>query len=59
MSTPKCWLYGDGIMKNKLAADFLFLTGLFGLGGDFWDKLRALFVYDARAQFEPQTLEAS
>ena len=37
----------------NLAADFLFLTSLFVLGGDFWDKLRALFVYDARAQFEP------
>ena len=37
----------------NLAADFLFLISLFVLGGDFWDKLRALFVYDARAQFEP------
>ncbi|MCL4501874.1 MAG: hypothetical protein M1438_08450 [Deltaproteobacteria bacterium] len=35
----------------NLAADFLFLASLFVLGGDFWDKLRALFVYDARAQF--------
>ena len=43
----------------NLAADFLFLTSLFVLGGDFWDKLRALFVYDARAQFEPPPLEAS
>jgi hypothetical protein len=38
----------------NLAADFLFLTSLFVLGGDFWDKLRALFVYDARAQFDLQ-----
>jgi len=35
----------------NLAADFIFLTSLFVLGGDFWDKLRALFVYDARAEF--------
>ena len=43
----------------NLAADFLFLTSLFVLGGDFWDKLRALFVYDARAQFEPNLTEKS
>ena len=36
----------------NLGADFLFLASLFVLGGDFWDKLRALFIYDARAQFE-------
>ena len=41
----------------NLAADFMFLTSLFVLGGDFWDKLRALFVYDARAQFEPYPTE--
>ncbi len=39
----------------NLAADFMFLTSLFVLGGDFWDKLRALFVYDARVQFGPGT----
>ena len=43
----------------NLAADFLFLTSLFVLGGDFWDKLRALFVYEARAQFERPPFEAS
>ena len=43
----------------NLAADFLFLASLFVLGGDFWDKLRALFVYDARAQFEPRLTEKS
>ena len=37
----------------NLAADFIFLSGLFVLGGDFWDKLRALFVYDARVEFRP------
>jgi hypothetical protein len=25
------------------------LSSLFVLGGDFWDKVRALFIYDARA----------
>jgi hypothetical protein len=27
------------------------LISLFVLGGDFWDKLRALFVHSARAVF--------
>jgi hypothetical protein len=46
----------------NLAADFIFLVSLFVLGGDFWDKLRALFVYDARVEFgpgRPRPLEAS
>lgn len=34
-----------------IAADLTFVVSLFVLGGDFWDKLRSLFVYDARAQF--------
>jgi hypothetical protein len=37
----------------NIAADFIFLFSLFVLGGDFWDKLRALFVYEARVQFDP------
>ncbi|MEI6456026.1 MAG: hypothetical protein WCO93_07035 [bacterium] len=35
-----------------ISADVIFLASLFILGGDFWDKLRALFVYSAKAQFE-------
>ncbi|MCA9804011.1 MAG: hypothetical protein KC777_18710 [Cyanobacteria bacterium HKST-UBA02] len=34
-----------------LSADVLFVISLFVLGGDFWDKLRALFIYEARAVF--------
>jgi hypothetical protein len=34
-----------------LAGDIFFILSLFVLGGDFWDKLRALFIYDARAEF--------
>jgi hypothetical protein len=29
----------------------LLLTSLFVLGGEFWDKLRSLFIYEAKAQF--------
>ena len=34
-----------------IAGDVLLLISLFVLGGDFWDKLRALFVHGARAVF--------
>lgn len=53
------WLpdYSPQRLYVNLAADFIFLTSLFVLGGDFWDKLRALFTYDARAQFGPEPAE--
>jgi len=34
-----------------MAGDVLLLLSLFLLGGDFWDKLRALFIRDAKAVF--------
>lgn len=34
-----------------IAGDGLLVLELFLLGGDFWDKLRALFIHDAKAQF--------
>ena len=34
-----------------MAGDLLLLVSLFLLGGDFWDKLRALFIRDARVVF--------
>lgn len=34
-----------------MGGDLLILLGLFVLGGDFWDKLRALFVHEAKAVF--------
>ncbi|HEY6644060.1 hypothetical protein [Povalibacter sp.] len=34
-----------------MAGDLLILAGLFVLGGDFWDKLRSLFVHEAKAVF--------
>jgi hypothetical protein len=37
----------------NLGIDAIFLAGLFVLGGDFWDKVRALFVREARAVFPP------
>ena len=37
-----------------VASDVVFLSSLFVLGGDFWDKLRALFIYRAKARFEEE-----
>jgi hypothetical protein len=34
----------------NLMGDVMFVASLFVLGGDFWDKIRALFVYDARVR---------
>lgn len=44
-----------GFLGNEtvfyVGGDLMFLSSLFILGGDFWDKLRSLFVYGARAVF--------
>ena len=34
-----------------LAGDLVFLASFIVLGGDFWDKIRSLFVHRAKAQF--------
>ena len=41
--------YADNRIAMGLTADFLFIVTLFVLGGDFWEKLRALFLYEAKA----------
>ena len=41
----------------SLIGDVMFVASLFVLGGDFWDKVRALFVYGATAKFpEPSSI---
>jgi hypothetical protein len=40
--------YSEHRVALNLTADFLFIVNLFVLGGDFWEKFRALFSYDAR-----------
>ena len=40
----------QGLIVN-LIGDVMFISSLFVLGGDFWDKVRALFVYGATAKF--------
>ncbi len=41
--------YTENRIVMNLTADFLFIVTLFVLGGEFWEKLRALFIYDAKA----------
>ncbi len=41
--------YAENRITMNLIADFLFIVTLFVLGGEFWEKLRALFIYDAKA----------
>jgi hypothetical protein len=37
-----------------LGGDLLLVASLFVLGGDFWDKIRSLFLYDAEVRFAPE-----
>lgn len=42
--------YKENRLVINLIADFIFVASFFVLGGDFWDKFRALFIYEAKAQ---------
>jgi hypothetical protein len=42
--------YAENRIELNLTADFLFIVSLFVLGGDFWEKFRALFTYDTYEQ---------
>jgi hypothetical protein len=35
--------------------DLMFVASMFVLGGDFWDKVKALFAHSARVQFNGST----
>ena len=54
--------YIPGYRGNEVAfaigGDALLLTSLFVLGGDFWDKLNALFIHGAKAVF-PDSAESA
>jgi hypothetical protein len=41
--------YSEHRIAMNLTADFLFIASLFVLGGNFWEKFRALFIYDRKA----------
>ena len=38
----------------SLVGDVMFVASLFVLGGDFWDKIRALFIHSAKVQINGQ-----
>ena len=46
--------YADSPLSYAIGGDLLLISSLFILVGDFWDKLRALFVYDSRVVFNEQ-----
>ena len=48
--------YEENRILINIVGDIVLVISLFILGGDFWDKLRSLFVYGARAKFQ---MEAS
>ena len=41
-------LYAERELAVAIAFDILFVSSLFVLGGEFWDKLRALFIQGAK-----------
>jgi hypothetical protein len=43
--------YAANRIVVSLTGDLIFLTSFFVLGGEFWDKVRALFNHGAKAQF--------
>ena len=49
-----------GLLNNPLpyaiAGDILIVASLVVLGGDFWDKIRSLFIHDAEVQFSQNTI---
>src|SRR5215813_1033942 len=49
------WLPEDYVLRVwvNVGLDLITLASLFVLGGDFWDKVRALFLHDARVVFSP------
>ena len=38
-------------LRFSLGIDLLLLASILVLGGDFWDKIRALFIHESKAQF--------
>ena len=43
--------YQNNLLPFSIGGDVLFISSVFVLGGEFWDKLQALFVYGATAVF--------
>ena len=53
------WQIGFRIISRidyavSLIADVMFVAGLFAKGGDFWDKLKAPYIHNAKVQLHSQ-----
>jgi hypothetical protein len=44
-------------MPYAVGGDLMLLASLLVLGGDFWDKVRALFIHDAEVRFPAVSVE--
>jgi len=53
--SPYISKWGPGLLSNPLpfaiGGDILILASLLVLGGDFWDKIRSLFIHDTEVHF--------
>ena len=47
--------YQQNLVAFSIAGDILFISSIFVLGGEFWDKLQALFMYDAKVMIPEKT----
>ena len=47
--------YGAHRFAANLVGDLILISSLFVLGGDFWDKIRSLFLHKAKAQILKNT----
>ena len=44
-------ILGDVPVFFYMLSDLMIVSSLFVLGGDFWDKIRSLFIHNAEARF--------
>jgi hypothetical protein len=47
--------YQEHIFPFSISGDIMFIFSFFVLGGEFWDKLQALFIYNAKTVLPPKT----
>lgn len=50
--------YGAHRFAMNLVGDVILILSLFVLGGDFWDKIRSLFMHEAKAQIPESSGDA-
>jgi len=50
--------FEDNLLAYATGGDALLLASLFVLGGDFWDKIRALFVYSDKVCPRPRSQQS-